>query len=68
MYRFKNIIDTTNVSGPLTGLGTVGGGFMGFLNEYYIAIGIVLTAAQVLINWYYKHKEFGLKSAAEVDK
>ena len=63
----KSIIDATNVSTPVTVLGTVGGGFLGFLNEYYIAIGIALTAGQVLINWYYKHLEFKDRKSNKVD-
>jgi len=51
------IKDVTSVSAPATGIGTVGGGVMGFLNEYYIVIGLGLTLLQVIANVTFKYLE-----------
>lgn len=39
------------------GSGTAIGNYLGFLNEYGVAIGVLLTLFFGAVGWYYKNKE-----------
>ena len=41
----------------MLGSGTAAGKFFGFLNEWGVALGVILTLFFGGIGWYYKHKE-----------
>ena len=36
---------------------TAAGSFMGWLNEYGVALGLIVAIISFAVNWYYNHKE-----------
>lgn len=48
----EKIRQVTNVATPATGLGTAAGDFFGFLNEYGVAIGVLISFVSLCISIY----------------
>jgi len=46
----------TEVTTPTAGTTTAAGSFLGFLNEYGVAIGVIITVLSFSVNWYYREK------------
>lgn len=46
----------TEITTPTAGATTAAGSFMGFLNEFGVAIGVIVTVFSFVVNWYYREK------------
>lgn len=56
--RYEEIAKDVGIKTATTlGSGTAAGKFFGFLNEWAVGIGVLLTLIFGFIGWYYKRKE-----------
>ena len=65
MANNSDISAAASKVGQVAAVGTAGGSFLGFLNEYAVVIGLIIAFGGFLVNWYYKHKEYKLHERVE---